>query len=160
MRKKANIARKLVRRWRPVKPVAEALGVSRSHLSTTARNPSKKRGGYDCCGDAVLVERIVTIVKLRSTYGYRRVTALLYRQKPSQPVNHKRVYRLRKRARLLLPKYGSRPERPHNGKVLTLASDLRWCSDACEVRCWRVEKGRLAFALNCCDRKLIASVAS
>lgn len=143
-----------------MKPVAETLGVSRSHLSTTARNPSKPRGGYDCCGDAVLLERIVTIVQARSTYGYRRVTAILNRQKPAQPVNHKRVYRLMKRSQLLLPKYGSKPERPHNGKVITLASDLRWCSDACEIRCWNGEKVRLAFALDCCDREAIAWVAT
>jgi transposase InsO family protein len=34
-----------------------------------------------------------------------------------------------RRSRLLLPKYGAKRERPHDGKVITLASDLRWCSD-------------------------------
>jgi transposase InsO family protein len=41
-----------------------------------------------------------------------------------------------------------------------LASDLRWCSDACEIRCWNGEKVRLAFSLDCCDREAIAWVAT
>lgn len=85
-----------------MKAVAEALGVSRPHLSATARQSSKARREYNCCDDAVVLERVRSIVKARPSYGYRRVTALLNREEPDHRVNHKRVYRLMRRSRLLL----------------------------------------------------------
>lgn len=142
-----------------MKAVAEALGVSRPHLSATARRSRKARQEYTCCDDAALLERVRAVVKARPSYGYRRVTAILNREAPDHRVNHKRVYRLMKRSSLLLPKYGTKPERPHDGKVITLASDLRWCSDGFEIRCWSGERVHVAFALDCCDREVIAWVA-
>lgn len=143
-----------------MKPVAEALGISRPHLSASSKRPGKPRSTYQCCEDAVLLERIRVIVQARPTYGYRRVTALLNREQPGLKVNHKRVYRLMRRSKLLLPKYGAKPVRPHEGKVITLASDLRWCSDGFEIRCWNGERLHVAFALDCCDREVIAWVAA
>ena len=81
-RKKTDLARELVRRGRRVKAVAEALGVSRPHLSATSRQSSKARREYTCCDDAVLLERVRAVVKARPSYGYRRVTALLNREEP------------------------------------------------------------------------------
>lgn len=143
-----------------MKPVAEALGISRSHLSATARGERRARTGYERAGDAAVTDRIREVVRERPTYGYRRVTARLNREKPTAPVNHKRVYRLMKRSSLLLPKYGVHSDRRHDGKVITLASDLRWCSDSFEVRCWSGERVHVAFALDCCDREAIAWVAA
>jgi len=40
----------------------------------------------------------------------------------------------------MLRRHSSRPERLHDGKVITLASDLRWCSDGFEIRCWNDER--------------------
>ena len=142
-----------------MKPVAEALAVSRSHLSESARAAPRERAGYDRNGDLAMVARIREVVRERPSYGYRRVTARLNRE-GADVVNHKRVYRLMKRAGLLLPKYGVRPERVHDGKVITLASDLRWCSDSFEIRCWNGERVHVAFSLDCCDREVIAWVAA
>jgi putative transposase len=142
-----------------MKPVAETLGISRSHLSASARSEPRERGGYLRDGDEPLLARIRAIVQERPSYGYRRVAARLNRD-ADQIVNHKRVYRLMKRAKLLLPKYGVQPARLHDGKIITLASDLRWCSDGFEIRCWNGERVHVAFALDCCDREVIAWVAA
>ena len=142
-----------------MKPVAEALGISRSHLSESFRRGPRERGSYEREGDEGLLERIRAEVGERPSYGYRRVTARLNRD-ADEIVNHKRVYRLMKRAKLLLPKYGVLPERLHDGKIITLASDLRWCSDSFEIRCWNGERVHVAFSLDCCDRENIAWVAA
>ena len=63
-------------------------------------------------------------------------------------------------AGLLLPKHTGRTERPHNGQVITLASNLRWCSDSFEIRCWSGERVHVAFSLDCCDREAIAWVGA
>jgi len=36
---------------------------------------------------------------------------------------------------------------------------MRWCSDAFEIRCWSGERVNVAFALDCCDREILAWVA-
>jgi transposase InsO family protein len=143
-----------------MKPVAEALGISRSHLSLTARQKPNARTDYERQGDDALLARIRATVQERPTYGYRRITARLNRENPTARVNHKRVYRLMKRSSLLLAKYGVHANRRHDGKIITLASDLRWCSDSFEIRCWNGERVHVAFALDCCDREAIAWVAA
>ena len=142
-----------------MKRVAEALRISRPHLSAHREIRKTKRGSYKK-EDAALLERIHKLVEERPTYGYRRVTALLNRRSKEAPVNHKRVYRVMKGAGLVLPKYGAKPERAHDGKVITLKSDLRWCSDGFEIRCWNGEKVYVAFSLDCCDREAIAWIAA
>ena len=142
-----------------MKPVANALGISRSHLSATARGRRRERSAYAREGDGTVLARIRDVVRERPSYGYRRVTARLNRES-SEPINHKRIYRLMKLESLLLPKYGVLPERVHDGKIITLASDLRWCSDSFEIRCWNGERVHVAFSLDCCDREAIAWVAA
>ena len=139
-----------------MKGVAETLGVSRPHLSHSRRHGPKRRRPYAKDGDMELLERIQGIVKARPSYGYRRTTALLNRQLGYARVNHKRVYRVMRQANLLLPKSSYGPKRPHDGKVITLKSDLRWCSDAFQIRCWNGERVHVAFSLDCCDREAIA----
>lgn len=48
------------------------------------------------------------------------------------------------------------PQRPHDGKIITLASDLRWCSNASEIGCWNGEKAYAAFSMDHRDREAIA----
>lgn len=139
--------------------VAAALRVSRAHLSITRRKPPKARGPYLKADDGVLVERIKAEAAERPTYGYRRMAARLTRARPSEPVNHKRAYRVMKVAGLLLPRYTGRVGRVHDGTVETTHSDMRWCSDAFEIRCWNGERVHVAFSLDCCDREAIAWVA-
>ena len=54
---------------------------------------------------------------------------------------------------LLLERSGFvRPERNHNGKVIMMRSNLRWCSDGLEFTCWNGEVIRLAFLIDAHDR--------
>jgi transposase InsO family protein len=41
-----------------------------------------------------------------------------------------------------------------------LKPNLRWCSDCFEVRTWNGERVQVAFALDCCDREVIAFTAT
>lgn len=140
--------------------IADVLGVSRSHLSVSSSKAPVRRGPYRKKGDDSLLERIEAIIRERPTYGYRRVTAMLNRGADASRVNHKRVYRVMRQAQLLLPKYTGRHQRPHEGKVITLASNLRWCSDCFEIRCWNGERVHVAFSLDCHDREILAWVAA
>ncbi len=48
-------------------------------------------------------------------------------------MNHKRVYRIMQAQNLLLARHhAERSDRAHNGKVVTMRSNLRWCSDGFE----------------------------
>lgn len=79
-----------------------------------------------------LVDDIKALLAVKPTYGYRRVTAVLkarYLQQQRPTVNHKRIYRLMKKHHLLLSRYASKPIRVHEGKIVTLHSNIRWCSD-------------------------------
>lgn len=78
-----------------------------------------------------------------------------------QPLNKKRVYRIMDMNGLLIKK-DSTPRRlhPKTGKVVTLHSNTRWCSDAYEIKCFNDEKVYVAFTLDCHDRECLAYVAS
>ena len=93
----------------------------------------------------------------RASYGYRRVTALLNRELQrdgNAPVNHKRIYRLMSQNGLPLARHTGRGRQvSHDGKVITLQSNRRWCSDAFEIPCLNGEKVRVAFVLDTCDRE-------
>jgi hypothetical protein len=39
--------------------------------------------------------------------------------------------------------------------IITLKSNLRWCSDSFEIRCWNGERVHVAFSLDTCDREVI-----
>jgi transposase InsO family protein/transposase-like protein len=91
---------------------------------------------------------------------YRRVAALLNREHGARKVNHKRVYRVMRAAGLLLQRYTGKSTRTHDGKIITLTSNMRWCSDSFEVRCWDGQRVQVVFALDCCDREVIAWVAT
>lgn len=103
----------------------------------------------------------------RETSGYRRITAHLNRQLKAgghavSRVNHKRVYRIMRQNKLLLAKHVGRvgEHRAHEGKVITPHSNMRWCSDGFEIKCWNKEKVRVAFSLDCCDREVMSYVAT
>ena len=109
-------------------------------------------------GDEELVERIRRVTDAKPTFGYRRVNAML--RSEGCVVNHKRVYRVMRNAGLLLQRYTDKPVRLHDGKIITLKSDLRWCSDGFEIRCWNGKRVYVAFSLDCCDREVISWVAA
>lgn len=140
--------------------VARTLGVSRSQLHARLTGCAEPRRRYHKADDATLVPLIMALVTTRPTYGYRRITALLNRQLRADgaaPVNHKRVYRIMQAHSLLLARrYTQRPALAHNGKVVTLRSNLRWCSDGFEFACWNGDVVRGAFIIDAHDREVMA----
>ena len=115
-----------------MKTVAKTLDVARSHLHERLRRPTTARGGYAKQGDEVFLPLIRRLVDERPTYGYRRITALVNRELAAEAkpaANHKRVFRIMKRHGLLLARHtGRRNGRLHDGKVVVMRSNLRWCS--------------------------------
>lgn len=144
-----------------MKSVSRAFGVSRSNLCRPLSPKSKRHCDEE--GDSDVFEQLRDLVSRRPSYGYRRATAMLNRKRQLEGkalVNHKRAYRLMKEGKLLLPKHSGRTTRTHEGKIITLKSDLRWCSDGFEIRCWNGEKVYVVFSLDCCDRMAMAFSAS
>ena len=143
-----------------MKAVAETLGVARSNLVDRLSGRTKPRRRYHKAQDAAVLSLITSLVGARPTYGYRRITAIMNRQLRSQglaPVNHKRVYRIMQAHNLLLGrKYTQRPEHVHDGKVIVMRSNLRWCSDGLEFTCWNGDIVRGAFIIDAHDREVIA----
>jgi putative transposase len=147
-----------------VKTVSTTLGVARSNVVKRRNGERPGRGPQERPGDVELAGAIRRFVDERPTYGYRRIAALLKRERRSDglaPVNAKRIYRLMKKQGLLLERYtGRRRPREHDGQVATIRSNCRWCSDTLEFACWNGEVVRVAFALDCHDREAISWVAT
>ena len=123
-----------------MKTVAHTLGVSRSNLIDRMKGNSRSRGRYRKADDADITTQVRRIVDQRPTYGYRRITGILNKHRTLAglgPVNHKRVYRIMAMQGWLLERWtANRPGRVHDGKVIVMRSNLRWCSDAFEITCW------------------------
>jgi len=144
-----------------MKAIAQTLGISRSNLIRRVNSEGRTRQAYRKPGDQALLDQIRALVDQRPTYGYRRIGALLNRMRErlgQAAVNHKCVYRLMKQNSLLLTRHTGkqRMERPHEGKVITLRSNLRWSSDGFEIPCWNGEVVRVSFAIDTCDREIMA----
>ena len=144
--------------------IARALGISRANLyvireklngdQNDVREPQKMSKE----DDHLLVE-IRSIAAARPTYGYRRISAMLRRQ-GCAGANHKRVYRIMKAAKMLLQRHTGKVSRTHEGKMITLRSNTRWCTDAFGIQCWDGEQLQVAFSMDCCDREIISWVTS
>jgi transposase InsO family protein len=111
-----------------------------------------------------LLAPLRSLVDERPNYGYRRITALMNRErlKTGLPrLNHKRIYRLMSQNGMLLQRYtGKPPGRAHDGKIITIRPNLRWTSDGFEIACWNSQVVRVAFSLDTCDREVMAWCAS
>jgi putative transposase len=143
--------------------LARTLQVSRSNLIGILKGMVKRRVRYNKEQDEELLPLIREITDTRESYGYRRVTILLNHKLKSlgkQQVNHKRVYRIMKKNKLLLPIYGKKPTRTHDGKVITLRSNTRWCSDAFTIQCLNGDRVFVAFAMDTCDREVLGYISS
>ena len=140
-----------------MKTVADTLGVSRSNLIERLKGRSKPRGSYHKAEDAELLPIIRRLVDQRPT------AALLNRERRAadQPVvNAKRVHCIMGNHAMLLEKHTAvRKGRLHDGKVMVMRSNLRWCSDGLEFSCWNGEVIRLAFIIDAFDREIIAWTA-
>lgn len=166
-----------------MKAVARALRVARSGLNDRLRRQQpgneparagdaegRSQGGQagasaapSTPADEELLREIREVVTERASYGYRRTAAIIRRRRRAQgrrPANHKRVYRIMREHNLLLRRHaGDRPGRTHDGKIITLKPNLRWCSDVFEVQTWNGDRVQVAFVLDCCDREAIAFTA-
>jgi len=148
-----------------MKTIADTLGVARSNLAMqVAPERTRQRRGRPPQPEAELVVEIKALIAGQPTYGYRRIHALLRRQRREgggAAINVKRVYRVMKAHRLLLERHtGGGEERRHDGRVAVDRPDTRWCSDGFEIGCDNGEKVRIAFTLDCCDREAISWVAT
>jgi putative transposase len=146
-----------------MKRVAEALGISRSNLAERTQGETAARGSYVKAADEALLPLIRRFVDERPTYGYRRITALVNRERRTQgmpPANRKRIHRIMQRNAMLLQRHtGRREGRVHDGKVMVMCSNLRWCSDGLEFTCWNGDVVRMAFIIDAFDREIIAWAA-
>lgn len=141
--------------------IAEALGVSRS-IFYYKNESCRTRKAIDEFKENI-IETVKEVCKERPTYGYPRVTAIVNRinkNKGLPRVNHKRIYRLMKEQNLLLQRHAPRPKRTHEGKIITLKSNVRWCSDILGIRCWDGKLIWVAFVMDCHDREIISYVSS
>lgn len=140
--------------------VAQTLDVARSHINERRGRAVKPRGPYRKAEDVAFLVSIRAIVDARPTYGYRRVTALLNRElraKGQPTVNAKRVLRILQHHDLTLERHTAlRLGRTHNGVVVALRSNVRWCSDHLEIHARNREVVRILFVLDACDREIIA----
>ena len=143
--------------------IARTLGVTRSNLIERAATPVVPRGPYRKPDDANLLVEMRPIIDKRPTYGYRRVTALINRQrrlKGQLVVNAKRVLRVMRQHHLTLQRYTAlRPGRTHDGVVVALRSNVRWCSDHLEIRSRDGQVVRVLFVIDACDREIIGWLA-
>jgi hypothetical protein len=51
---------------------------------------------------------------------------------------------------------GRRKGRLHDGKVVVMRSNLRWCSDVFEILCWNGDIVRIVFVIDAHDREVLA----
>lgn len=117
---------------------------------------------YQKSEDEGILQEIQNVILKRATYGYRRITTMVNRERiknGSTRINRKRVQRIMKMNGLSLPQTMPAQKRPHTGVIMTLFSNLRWCSDGMEIRCFNGDKVYVAFSLDCCDREAIDYVA-
>lgn len=143
--------------------VAKTLGVARSISPRASRESRSRAAAYRKAGDADLAPLIRAIVDERPTYGYRRVCALANRKLRAEgkpPVNMKRVLRIMQNNGLTLERHTARrPGRTHDGVVVALRSNCRWCSDHLEIRARNGAVVRVLFVIDACDREIIACSA-
>ncbi len=146
-----------------MKQICDVLEVSRSNIIARTQQ-QKKRCSYVKNEDKEILPVILQLIDKRPTYGYRRIHAILnkiFSKSGKAPVNHKRIYRIMRQHGLLLQRYtGNQNTRTHNGKIITLKSNLRWCSDVFEIPCWNKEIIRVVFSFDCCDREIMSFIAT
>jgi hypothetical protein len=161
--KKIAVALELARTGRfQVKTVAQAMGVARSNLAALLK-PAGRSPRRPPPDDEWLLPMIRAIVAERVSYDYRRVNRAA--QSPTQ-----RGGSSAGQPQADLPHhvdqsvaavaFSGRRERSHDGVVITLKSNLRWCSDVFIIRCWNGEAVQVLFSLDCCDHEVMGWLAT
>jgi putative transposase len=107
--------------------------------------------------DSALVEKLTAIAEKHPRYGYRRACALLRRS--GDEVNHKRVHRVWREARLSLPLRRPR-QRRGGGSAITCAQALRpnhvWTYDFVFDRCANGQQLKLLTVVDEYTRESLA----
>lgn len=121
-----------------------------------------KKTRYKRSSDEDVLEEIRIEKKDRPTYGYKRITAMVNRSRASKGLpkyNRKRIERVMSMNVMLQVKNHVEKTHEKTGKIITLHSNTRWCSDGFEIICFNGEKVYVAFSLDCHDRYAIDFVA-
>lgn len=100
------------------------------------------------------------MVKDQATYTYRHVPARL--KIDGSQINRKRVYKAIREKDWQPFRQGQKPldTRKHEGTVTVTESYKLWFSGGLNLSCDKGKRVRVAFALDCGDRKIISWVAS
>lgn len=127
--------------------------------SSAYRESVPRAERYARAEDRSVTAQIRSVIRTRSPYGARRVTALVNREFDVQ-YNLKRFRRVMEINGWKLPRSTRRRTgRAHTGLIRRDGSNERWCSDGLEIACWNGEIVQIAFALDCHDREVVAYVA-
>ena len=138
-------------------PICRTLGISRA---CAYRESVGRPARYARAADRVVTAQIRTVIRTRSSYGARRVRALVNREFQTS-YNLKRIQRVMDLNGWKLPRATRRRTgRAHSGLIQRPVSNERWCSDVLEIACWNDEIVQVGFALDCHDRELLAHVAA
>jgi transposase InsO family protein len=125
-------------------------GVSREEA---LRSLSQTRGSYPCAARSPPRRRAPDLW----LSSHHRACEQGTRRGRQPDVNHKRIFRIMRQNSMLLAEHtGRRTGRVHDGKVIVMCSNLRWCSDGFEIGCWNGDLIRIAFIIDAHDREIIA----
>ncbi len=126
------------------------LDVSRS---TLVKMP--KRTGVTKQDDSALEAKMKDLIKENSTFGYRRIWAVLYFREGIL-VNKKKIYRIFRENRWFVHHRSVTPKpRVKALRSRCEKSNTRWGMDLTHVYCGVDGWGHLAGVIDCCDRELI-----
>jgi hypothetical protein len=145
--------------------IASMLSISRSNLGGKIQRENQmiiKKADINW-SDGPILKHIREVILNRPSYGYRRVTAIMNAQRHASEldnIKYKRVYRIMLESDLLLSRYANRPFHVHDGRIITLHSNTRWCSDGFYITCDNGDRVQVAFSLDTCDREAMGYVAS
>jgi putative transposase len=117
---------------------------------------------YQKKDDEIVLSEIKEIIDIRPTYGYKRVTTMINKKRLKnglEKYNKKRILRVMRINGLVYPKANLQRNHEGTGKVMTLHSNTRWCSDCFEIKCFNGEKVYVIFTLDTCDREAIRYIA-
>lgn len=106
--------------------VCNTLGVCRSSIYW--KSSSAKRSRYQKAEDNNVLEDINKVIQQRPTYGYKRLTAMVNKQRMKNALallNRKRIYRVMDMNGLLLKKTPAIRSHEPTGQIITLHSNTR-----------------------------------
>jgi putative transposase len=136
----------------PLTRAAEYVGVPRR----TLYNKSRLRTSTI---DEQVAEVVKRIAAERTTYGYRRVAAMV-RRELNRPVNTKAVRRLMKHLGLLLapPKLHERRSVKTKGTQIVSTPNTQWSMDMSWLWCGKDGRGFLFAVVDCCTGECVGYV--